>query len=289
MKYKYAAFLIVILIFSFLGCTKQTSNPEAVTKNQKIIVVVCDKETKKPIKDAKVNIIGNSDLYTTDEMGKTPEIQVEVSSDYFNRYIDDVSKRMRGGFINLAALKEGYGKHMELDYIIYPGSSIYLVKLYLTKGSKDTVNINEPDISLIEDIAKFYENFEGAGLNTGNMIKYSVTVIDESGKPIEGAKVIIPEAQFSSKTNNKGICQMEIPYDDSEIVNYPVKKKYGEITILANKKEYTPMVVLRAHVNKDGKDNSIKIKLKKSEKQEVKYEIIKPKAKWVQQLMECYK
>lgn len=289
MKYKYAAFLLtIILIFSFLGCTKQTSN-EAVTQNQKIIVVVCDKESKKPIKDAKVYIIGNSDLYTTDEMGKTPEIQVEVNSDYFNKYIDDVSKRMRGGFVNLVALKEGYGKHMELDYNIYPGSSIYLVKIWLTKGSKNTMNMNEPDKSIVEDIAKFYEEFEGAGLNTGNMIKYNVTVTDESGKPIEGAKVIVPEAQFSSKTNNKGICQMEIPYDDSENVSYPVKKEYGEITLITNNKGYNSMVLLRVPVNKDGKDNNIKIKLIKTDKQEVKYEIIKPNIKWVNEVMDFYK
>lgn len=289
MKYKYAAFLItVILIFSFLGCAKQTSN-EAVKQNQKIMVVVCDKESKRPIKDTKVYILGNSDVFTTDEMGKTPEIQVEVNSDYFNKYIDDVSKRMRGGFVNLVALKEGYGKHMELDYNIYPGSSIYLVKVWLTKGSKNTMNINEPDKSIVEDIARIYENFEGTGLNTGNMVKYNVTVTDELGKPIEGAKVIVPEAQFTSKTNNKGICKMDIPYDNSEAVGYPVKKEYGEITIIANNKGYSSMVVLRAPVNKDGKDNNIRIKLIKTDKQEVKYEILKPNSKWVNEVMDFYK
>lgn len=289
MRYKYAAFLItVILIFSFLGCAKQTSN-EAVKQNQKIMVVVCDKESKRPIKDTKVYILGNSDVFTTDEMGKTPEIQVEVNSDYFNKYIDDVSKRMRGGFVNLVALKEGYGKHMELDYNIYPGSSIYLVKVWLTKGSKNTMNINEPDKSIVEDIARIYENFEGTGLNTGNMVKYNVTVTDELGKPIEGAKVIVPEAQFTSKTNNKGICKMDIPYDNSEAVGYPVKKEYGEITIIANNKGYSSMVVLRAPVNKDGKDNNIRIKLIKTDKQEVKYEILKPNSKWVNEVMDFYK
>lgn len=293
MRYKLLALLMVVVMgIGFTGCSKKTGNMgEDVDQmeSHKIMVVVCDSESKAPIKEAKVYLLGSEDSYTTDEMGKTPEIQVNLNKDYFGRYSDEVSGRMGSGFVNVVALKDGYGKHIELDYSVYPGSSIYLVKIELKKGSKNTVKVNSPDVENVENILKAYEKFEGGGIKSDNMVKYSVTLKDGSGKPLQDAKIVIPEAQLSAKTNQKGVCQLEIPYDDTSVVNYPVKKEYGEITILTYKEEYPSMVLLRTPVNKDGKDNSITIKLKKAEKGNVKYDVVEPQLKWVNQVFESYK
>jgi hypothetical protein len=223
------------------------------------------------------------------EMGKTPEMEVNLNKDYFGRYSDDVSGKLGSGFVNVVVLKDGYGKHMELDYSVYPGASIYLVKVELKKRSKNTVKVNSPDIENVENIMKSYEKFEGGGLKSDNMVKYSVAIKDESGKPIQDAKIVVPEAQLSVKTNQKGICQFEIPYDDSSAVNYPIKKEYGEITILTYKDGYPSMVLLRTPVNKDGKDNNAVIKLKKAENGKIKCNVIEPKVKWVNKIFESYK
>ncbi|MCX7884362.1 MAG: hypothetical protein N2448_04955, partial [Caloramator sp.] len=226
--------------------------------------------------------------YTTDDMGKTPEIAVELNKDYFSRYADEVVNKMNCGFVNIVAIKDGYAKHMEIDYNLYPGDSIAVAKVELTKGKKVTTNCNLPDVNYIENIVKAYEKFEGEGIKTENMIKFKVTVTDENKKSIEGVKVVIPEAKLSVVTDKKGIAQFEIPFDNTSITRYPVEKDYGEITVILYKNGYSPRVVIRSQINKDGKNNTLNLKLKKSDKQNINYEIVQPKDSWLDMVLNSY-
>jgi hypothetical protein len=294
LKIRLALFLTVVFILTSLtiGCSKKSNstnvNNEA-DRKQKVIVVVQDKETKAPIKDAKVNLIGVETVYTTDEMGKTPEIEVQMNKGNFAKYIDEVANSVNCGFVSLVVNKEGYGKHLEMDYSVYPGNSTALVKIELSKGKKLTTKCNQPDVTYIENLVKGYEKFEGEVLKGDNMVKYKVTVFDENKKPIEGAKVVIPEAKLSVNTDKKGVCQFEIPYDDSCSIKYPVNKEYGEITILTYKQGYASKALLKVHVNKDGKNNNINVNLKKSQKPKVEYQMVEPPSKWMEQIFNSYK
>ncbi|SKA92476.1 hypothetical protein SAMN05443428_11264 [Caloramator quimbayensis] len=292
MKYKQLLLILaIVMIFFAESCLKKSSSTNVIAEmpqKQKMIVVALDKQTKSPIKDAKVYIVGDSTVYTTDEMGKTPEIIVELNKDYFSRYTDEVINKMNCGFVNIIVVKDGYGKHMEMDYNIYPGGSTSVAKVELTKGKKITANCNLPDINYIENMVKAYEKFEGEGIKTDNMIKFKVSVADENKKPIESVKIVIPEAKLSAVTDKKGIAQFDIPFDNSTVVDYPVAKEYGEITIISYKDGYAPKVVLRAQINKDGKNNTLNLKLKKSDKQNLNYEIVQPKESWIEMVLNSY-
>lgn len=293
MKYKAAAFFTaLILVISFTGCLKSTIPTNAnksEAETQKAVVVVVDKQTKAPIKDAKIYIMGDSTLYTTDEMGKTPEFKTELNKSYFSRYIDEVVNRVKSGFVSIVVVKDGYAKHLEKDYCVYPGDSISVIKIELAKGKNLTSNCNVPDINYIENVVKSYEKFEGQGTKTDNMVKYKVTVVDEKKKPIEGVKIVIPEAGLSMVTDKNALCQFDVPYDENEKIAYPVKRDYGEITLLAYKEGYMIKAVINVQVNKDGKNNSIIIKMKKADKGKIDYEIIHPKDKWVEDIINNYK
>lgn len=293
MKYKKILLLFVIFaLVVFSGCSIETSGVKEekdLSKKQRIMVVVSDKETKVPIKDAKIYIMGDSTVYTTDDMGKTPEILMNINKDYFSKYNDEISEKITSGFLNVVTVKDGYGKHYEGDYNVYPGNSIYLVKIELTKGSKSTLNINKPDESYVENILKGYEKFEGEGLKSDNMTKCKIKITDTAGKPLEGVKVVIPEAKLSSKTNSKGICEAQIPYDDSSNVEYSVKKEYGEITILTYKKDYPSMVLIKVPMHKDDKKNEVTIKLKKDSKDKWQYNVYKPYSEWLNRIIDSCK
>lgn len=292
MKYKPIILLIItMLILSTAGCFKKsetTSTELELNAKQKMIVVVVDKQTKAPVKDAKVCIVGDNTIYTTDEMGKTPEILVDINKDYFNKYVDEVANKMNCGFVNIVAIKTGYAKHMEMDYSLFPGNSTAIAKVEISKNKKITSNCNMPDVNYIENLVKAYEKFEGQGLKADNMIKYKVAVTDDAKKALEGVKLVIPEAKMVVSTNKKGIAEFEIPYDDTSYVNYPVKKDYGEITILAYKDGCSPRAIFRVHVNKDGKNNTMTIRMKKSEKPKIDYEIVQPRDSWIEQIINSY-
>ncbi|QCX32208.1 carboxypeptidase regulatory-like domain-containing protein [Caloramator sp. E03] len=291
MKFRLIALITIIaLVIVTVGCLKKSSSTNVVTEipgKQKMIVVVLDKQTNAPIKDAKVYIVGDNTVYTTDDMGKTPEIDVEINKDYFSKYTDEVANRMNCGLVNIVAVKEGYGKHLEVDYNLYPGNSTSVAKIQLSKNKKATTNCNLPDVNYIENIIKAYERFEGEGIKTENMIKYKITVTDESSKPIEGVKIVIPEAKLSSSTNKKGIVEVDVPFDNSSRINYPVLKDYGEVTVIAYKDGYATKVVLRAQINND-KNNTINLKLKKSDGKNYNYEIVQPKDSWIEKLLSSY-
>lgn len=291
MKHRFLALILSMLaLFSLSGCRGKKSTADVLnesTNKQKMVVVVVDKDSKAAIKDAKVNIIGDDTVYTTDEMGKTPEVLVDLNKGFFLKYSDEVTSRVNCGFINIAAAKQGYGKHMEVDSSIYPGDSTSLVRIELTKNKDYTYNVNAPDISYMEALLNAYEKFSGEGLKTNNMAKAKITVTDEMNRPVEGAKIVIPESKVSVKTNKSGTAEVSIPYDNNSI-NMPVKKVYGEITVLIYKDKYAPKAVIKKHISVD-KPNNISIKLKNSSKCKCDYEVVKPDEKWMRDTINFYK
>lgn len=293
MKHKIIGiFLILAIVLSTSGCGERTENTnvdmEAVNTH-KIIVVAVDKETKSPIKNAMVYILGNNNTYTTDDMGKTTEIDVELNKDYYTRYVDEIARRMRSGFINVGIKANGYSKHLETDYCVYPGDSISIVRVELTKGKNYTVNSNLPDLSYMENLVKAYEKFESKETKSDNIVKYKITVTDEKNKPIEGAKIVIPEANGVNITDKQGNCEFNIPYVETNNISYPVSKGYGEITILTYKEGYLSKAIIKAHTSTNEKSNSIGIKIKKSSKSGVEGVAVSPSEDWVKGVLDSIK
>ena len=292
MKQRLLALILSILVLvSLSGCKVKTSTADVINENtnkQKMVVVVVDKDSKAAIKDAKVNIMGDSTVYTTDEMGKTPEVLIDLNKGCFLRYSDEVTSKVNCGFINIVAAKPGYGKHLEVDSSVYPGDSTSVVRVELTKNKDYTVNVNAPDITHIETLLNAYEKFSGEGLKTDNMVNVKIIVTDEMNKPVEGAKIVIPESKVSVKTNKSGTAEVKVPYDDNNSINMPVKKGYGEITVLIYKDKYAPCAIIKKHISKD-KPNNINVKLKNSSKCKYDYEIVKPDEKWIKDTINFYK
>jgi hypothetical protein len=293
LKYKIIATLLMLaIVISTTGCIKKTSKTNVeleVVNTHKIIIVVVDKETKAPVKAAKVYILGDNVTYTTDDMGKTSELNVELNKDYFTKYSEEIVSRMRSGFINVAVKASGYSNHLEIDYGVYPGDSISIVRVELSKGKSYTVNSNSPDISYIENLMKTYEKYESQEIKSDKMVKYKISVVDEKNKPIEGAKVVIPEAKAVNTTDKKGTCELNIPYIEESNVIYPVNKGYGEITILTYKEGYLSKAVIRAHTSINEKTNASVIKIKKSNKPSAECEVIKPAEEWVKGILDSIK
>jgi hypothetical protein len=287
-----AALLMLAIVISMTGCVKKTSKTNVeleVVNTHKIIIVVVDKETSAPVKAAKVYILGDNVTYTTDDMGKTSELNVELNKDYFTKYSEEIVSRMRSGFVNVAVKANGYANHLETDYSVYPGDSISIVRVELSKGKNYTVNSNSPDISYIENLMKTYEKYESQEIKSDNIVKYKISVVDEKNKPIEGAKVVIPEAKAVNTTDKKGKCELNIPFIEASNVAYPVNKGYGEITVLTYKEGYLSKAVIRAHISTNEKTNTIAIKIKKSSKSSVECEVVKPTEEWVKAVLDSIK
>lgn len=294
MKHKIISISLIILLilFSTSGCMKKTSETNVdmgAANTHKAIVVVVDKETKAPVKEAKVYVLGQSVTYTTDDMGKTPELDIELNKEYFNKYSQEITSRMRSGFVNVAVIASGYSKHLENDYSIFPGSSISIVKIEITKGKSYTSNSNAPEISYVENLIKTYETYESKETKSENMVKYKISVVDDKNKPIEGARIVIPEANGVNNTDKKGICEINIPYIEESNILYPVKKGYGEITVLAYKEGYLSKAVIREHVSTNEKTNTKTIKMKKAKNYGVECEVIKPEEEWVKGILDSIK
>lgn len=293
MKGKFITFvLMLVIIISTTGCIKKTKDANLeleVANTHKIIVVVADRETKAPVKGAKVYILGDNITYTTDDMGKTSELDVELDKAYFTRYSEDISSRIRSGFVNVAIKASGYSNHLETDYSVYPGDSISIVRVEITKGKNYTLNSNSPDISYIENLIKVYEKYESQESKLDSMVKYKISVVDEKNKPIEGVKVVIPEAKAANTTDKKGNFELNIPYIEENNITYSINKGYGEITVLTYKEGYLSKAVIRAHTSKDEKTNALVIKIKKSNKKGIEFEVVKPREEWVKGILDSFK
>lgn len=293
MKHKIISVLLILaIVISTSGCVKKTSETNVdteVANTHKIIVVVADKETKSPVKGAKVYVLGNNVTYATDDMGKTPELDVELNKEYFKKYSEEISSRMRSGFVNVAVIANGYSKHLETDYSVYPGDSISIVRVELTKGNNYTVNSNAPDISYIENLLKTYEKYESKEVKAENMVKYKISIADDKNKPIEGAKVVIPEANAVNNTDQKGICEFNIPYLEENNMLYAVNKGYGEITVLVYKEGYLSKAVIRGHVSTNEKTNTMTVKMKKTNKPGVECNVVKPAEDWAKGILDSIK
>lgn len=156
------------------------------------------------------------------------------------------------------------------------------------KNKKYTYNINKPDILYVEKLIKAYEKFEGEGNRSESMMKYKISVTDEANKLLENVKVVVPEAKLSGKTDKKGVVELNIPYDESSFINYPVKKDFSEMTVLLYKDGFASKAVFKICVSKDSKKNLMTIKLKKSGKPEFVSEIAKPSDKWLEEMADFY-
>lgn len=293
MKHKvFTLFLMLAIVISVSGCAKETEptnvNREAANLHKAVVVVV-DRETKSPIRNAKVFILGGNITCTTDEMGKTPELEIELNKEYFSGYREEVAGRMRSGLVSVLVKAEGYSKHLEVDKGIFPGDSISIVRVELAKGNSYTVNSNSPDTSYVENLLKAYEKYEGEEIKSENIIKYKVTVADEKNKPIEGARVVIPEAKAVGISDKKGVCEFNVPYVEINNMAYPVNKGYGEITVLVYKEGYLPKAVMRVHTDKKSATNSLVIKIKKSSRPGVECEVVKPSEEWARGVLDWFK
>lgn len=292
MKHRiFTLFLTLVIVISASGCAKEMepTNVNGETANlHKAVVVVVDRERKSPIKDAKVYILGGNITCTTDEMGKTPELEVELNKEYFSGYREEIADRMQSGLVSILVKAEGYSKHMEIDSSVFPGDSISIIRVELVKGKSYTVNSNSPDISYVENLIKAYEKYEGEEEKSENMIKFKVTVTDEKNKPLEAARVVIPEAKTVGLSDKKGGYEFNIPYKEINNMVYPVNKGYGEITVIVYKEGYLSKAVMRAHTTTNN-SNSLTIKIKKSSRPGVECEIVKPSEEWVKGVLDWFK
>lgn len=283
---------VLILMLSAVGCSKDGSingGSQKQTDTHKIIVNVCDKETNKPLEGAEVYIVGDENRYTTDSIGNTKEITVGIDKAYFNNYTDQVLKNTGSGFVDLVVFKDGYAKHIELDYTIYPGDFPSVVTIKLERTDKDMFSLkqNYPDIEYVEKVMAAYEGMEAVEAATQGDTEFVVAVKDSSNNAIANAHIVIPEMGISAYTGQDGT----YTFKASSAVkkdNYPVEKTYNEITILTYMDGYNPKAVFRVPVSSEGEANTINITLNKAEKTKVEEETIVPDTEWIEDMVNYY-
>lgn len=282
----------LILLLSASSCSKDDSsngNNQKQTDTHKIIVNVCDKDTDKPLEGAEVYIIGDKMCYTTDSIGNTKEITVGVDKAYFKNYTDQVVKNTGNGFVDLVVLKEGYAKHIELDYTIYPGDfpSVITIKMEPTEKDMFSLKQNYPDIDYVKKVMAEYEGMEASEATTQGDTQFVVTVKDGNSKTIANAHVVIPEMGISAYTGKDGTYTFKacssVMKDD-----YPVEKTYNEITILTYMEGYNSKAVFRVPVSSKGEANTINITLNKTEKVKIEGETIVPDTEWIESMVSYY-
>ncbi len=283
---------VLILLLSAGGCSKIGSikgdgNKQADT--HKIIVNVCDKGTKKPIEGAKVYIVGDDSCYTTDTIGNTKEIKVDVDKAYFKNYTEQVIKETGNGFVDVVVIKEGYAKHIELDYTIYPGDFPSVITIAMEPTEKDMFSLkqNYPDIDYVEKVMGAYESLKAAEASTQGDAQFVVTIKDGSSQPIANAHVVIPEMGISAYTSKDGTYTFKacsaVMKDD-----YPVEKTYNEITVLTYMEGYNSKAVFRVPVSSKGDNNAITIVLNKTDKPKIEEETVVPETDWIEGMVNYY-
>jgi hypothetical protein len=281
----------LILLLSASSCSKGGSlngDSKKQADTHKVIVNVCDKNTDKPLGGAKVYIVGDENCYTTDSIGNTKEIKVDVDKAYFKNYTEQVVKETGNGFVDMVVIKEGYAKHIELDSTIYPGDfpSVITVKMEPTEKDMFSLKQNYPDIDYVEKMMAAYESLKAAEASTQGDMQFVVTVKDGS-KTIANAHVVIPEMGISAFTSQDGTYTFKacsaVVKDD-----YPVEKTYNEITILTYMEGYNSKAVFRVPVSSKGEANAITITLNKTEKVKIEEETIVPDAEWIESMVNYY-
>lgn len=282
---------LILLLFAS-SCSKDNSlngDNQKQTGTHKIIVNVCDKETDTPLEGAEVYVVGDENSYTTDSIGNTKEITVKVDKAYFDNYTDQVVKNTGNGFLDIVVSKEGYAKHIELDYNIYPGDfpSVVTIKMERTDKEMFSLKQNYPDIDYVEKVMAAYEGMESSEAATQGDAEFVVSVKDSSNKAIANAHIVIPEMGISAYTGQDGT----YTFKASSAVkkdNYPVEKTYNEITVLTYMEGYNSKAVFRVPVSSEGEANSINITLNKSEEAKVEEETIVPDTEWIESMVNYY-
>lgn len=281
---------LILFMIVFQGCSKETISSNIVqgyNRSQNIIVFVEDKQSKSPIENAKVYIYGDSNPYITDKYGKTTEIKITLDKGYFKKYNYDLQKKVGCGFIDIVVVKNGYGKQMEIDYSVYPGTSPYLVKIDLEKGNKIKCNVNSPEKRYVEDLINVYENINSSELKSNNAVKYKIEVLDKDDKPIKEAKIVVPESNLVAKTDSSGKAIMELSYDVYED-NDTISKEYGEATFLIYKADYIKLAILKVPIYKETSRNELIVRLDKSKKKIYKCIVTKPNINWFNKVINSY-
>lgn len=289
----YVVLSIALIMLLFLSSCSKDGNSNGGNQKQtdthKIIVNVCDKETDTPLEEAQVYVVGDENCYTTDSIGNTEEITVKINKAYFDNYTDQVVKNTGNGFVDLVVFKEGYAKHVELDYTIYPGDfpSVVTIKMEPTEKDMFSLKQNYPDIDYVEKVMAAYEDMEASEAATQGDTDFVVAVRDSSNNAIANAHIVIPEMGISAYTGQDGTYTFKassaVKKDD-----YPVEKTYNEITILTYMDGYNSKAVFRVPVNSKGEANTINITLNKAEEVKVEEETIVPDTEWIESMVNYY-
>lgn len=291
-KRRFALFLFIIGFVFAIGCSKvesPTTTAANVDKKQRVIVVVTDKASKMPVKDAKIHIVGEEETYNTDNMGKTNEFEILLKSDYFNDGTEEITTKISCGFVSLVVKAQGYSSHLEADYSVFPGDSISIIKVEVQKGKEYSIKANAPEIMYIEDLVKEYEKIENKEINKNDALKYLVKIIDDKNRPIEGVKIVIPEGRIVNLSNKNGEVDLLIPNMFLNNMDHKINKGYGEFTILAYKEGFAQKAVFKIHISKNEKENKITLVMKKTSKPLMEYSVVKPSKEWAKDLIDSIK
>lgn len=104
--------IALLLVFSLSACGRNTADS---TERGSVIFTVVDGITGLPIEGARVVLPENKCEFTTDDLGKTEEMNVEVSRD------DRYTYPQEYGTFSVLAFKEGYSDYALFYAQIRPG------------------------------------------------------------------------------------------------------------------------------------------------------------------------
>lgn len=301
-KWVYLNLILLIFIIFICGCTKKTVKTDAdkhVTPRGKLVVTVIDKESKKPIDSAGIIILGNDGFYKTDEKGRSPIINVNVNKDIYKKYGEVLTKKAPSGACSILVTKEGYNDFVYFNKAIYPGEASNTLKIEMVnvntksqeKKDMDFIAFIEAPHSLwVQDLIKKCQDIKDENQGKGQN-QILINILDEKGKPIEGAFAIIPEQDLKVKSDKEGKCVLKPDLSKSIDNMYTVKKEKCEVTIIVLKEGYAPFVLLDKPIEM-GKDASIDIKLmpsKNKNREEYLMNIEPYDGEWVKKLIGVYK
>ena len=297
--HKRASLLIIMLVFliTLFGCTKKTSSNivvENVNPDGKLTITVMDQSTKKPVSDAKIVIVGADNTYNTNDKGVSPEISLKINKDIYKKYGDTLLKTAPSGSATIIVFKEGYKDYVYFNKSIYPGNSSNNLKIEISKPVKNdsqkyVANIESPHDLWVQELIQYCKNVNQENQGIGEN-KVNINVKDSSSKAVEGASIIIPELGIKTVTDKNGKCTVKLDTLKVEIIVYPVKRQFSDVTIVTLKEGYLPAISFNTSINKD-KENNINIALKPGSPDKSGYIVkVEPYEKeWVENLIGNYK
>lgn len=292
--------ITIILAIMFCGCTKKTNSDVQITNTDedtegRIVVTVVDKDTKKPVSDAKITIIGVDNTYKTDDKGLSPDITLKINKDIYRKYGGELWKKAPSGSVTVLVSKDDYKDYVMFNKAIYPGYSSNRLNVAMEKLSKKdkqkfVTDIEQPHEVWIQELLEYCSDMKEEKEGNGEG-KVTIDIKDNNSKPVDGVTIIIPELGIKGITDKTGKVVLKPGLDKEVFDVYPVKKDYMEYTIVALKEGYTPDILLNAAIHKE-KDNNISFKLKASKGQGQNEFVVKLQpfdSAWVQKLIDNYK